>query len=148
MSVGKEPTTVRLNLALRQDHCCWDDPDVQECFDAVGVPVPGEDDVPASTTTIAGGTTETTPTTEDPTDDGEVTPGELQPPVPPVGLGDDEELNALAQACFDGDMASCDDLYNLSDFGSTYEDYGATCAGRLPDSAGFCEELIGPTAPN
>ena len=129
----------------------FDDPEVQACFEAVGIEIPEEDDVPASTTTTTGETTETTAgpsTTEDPTEDGEVTPGELQEPVPPVGLGEDEELNGLAQACYEGDMASCDDLYNLSDFGSAYEDYGATCAGRLPDSAGFCEELIGPTAPN
>ena len=133
---------------LAESNPDFDDPEVQACYDAAGIEVPGTDDPAASTTTSVGAEESTTSTTEDPTEDGTVTPGELQPPVPPEGLGDDEELNALAQACYDGDMASCDDLYNLSDFGSAYEDYGATCAGRLPDSAGFCEELIGPTAPN
>ncbi len=57
--------------------------------------------------------------------------GEIPPPgQEPVGLGNDPELDRLAQECYDGDMESCDDLYGQSEFGSEYEAYGDTCAGR------------------
>ena len=37
--------------------------------------------------------------------------GEIPPPTEePDGLGDDAELNALANDCYDGDMQACDDL--------------------------------------
>lgn len=48
----------------------------------------------------------------------------------PDGLGNDGELDDLAEDCFDGQMDACDDLYRDSDFGSDYERYGDTCAGR------------------
>jgi len=50
----------------------------------------------------------------------------------PDGLGDDAVLDVLAQACYAGDMQSCDDLFDQSDAGSDYETYGDTCAGRQP----------------
>ena len=47
-------------------------------------------------------------------------------------------------------MGACDDLYLDSDFGSDYEDYGATCGGRLLDHGGrYCEPTIpDPTTPD
>ena len=36
----------------------------------------------------------------------------------------------LAQECYDGDMDSCDDLYEQAEVDSLYELYGGTCAGR------------------
>jgi hypothetical protein len=60
-------------------------------------------------------------------------PGKLPPATQePDGLGDDQQLDALAQDCFDGDMQSCDDLYQDAPIGSEYQDYGDTCAGRQP----------------
>lgn len=50
----------------------------------------------------------------------------------PIGLGDDPVLDRYAQSCYDGDMNACDSLYNESEFGSDYETYGGTCAGRQP----------------
>jgi hypothetical protein len=52
--------------------------------------------------------------------------------VTPDGLGNDPVLNEYAQGCYDGDMQSCDDLYNGSEVDSLYEVYGGTCAGRQP----------------
>lgn len=46
-------------------------------------------------------------------------------------LGDDPELDELAVDCFQGDLASCDDLYVGSPDGSLYEAYGATCGARI-----------------
>ena len=48
-------------------------------------------------------------------------------------MGDDPQFNVLADECYDGDMQSCDDLYNgtLDDSSlSAYTLYGDTCAGR------------------
>jgi hypothetical protein len=47
----------------------------------------------------------------------------------------DELLYELANECYQGYPAGCDDLYFISDPGSAYEDYGATCGGRLEDWA-------------
>jgi len=71
---------------------------------------------------------------------GTTTPTEEQAPgvaLPdatrtPDGLGDDPVLDVLAQACYRGDMQSCDDLFDESEAGSEYEAYGDTCAGRQP----------------
>jgi len=60
-------------------------------------------------------------------------PGEIPPPTQePDGLGDDSELDALAQDCYDGDMQACDDLYEEAPAGSEYRTFGDTCAGRQP----------------
>jgi hypothetical protein len=63
------------------------------------------------------------------------TGGEGVPPatVPPEGLGDDPDLDQLAQACYDGIMDACDALYLSSEDGSVYRAYGDTCAGRQPE---------------
>ena len=50
----------------------------------------------------------------------------------PDGLGFDPTLNRLARQCFDGTMDACDELFDDSDPGSDYEEYGDTCAGRKP----------------
>ncbi len=55
-----------------------------------------------------------------------------EPTEEPTGLGDDATFNGLAQDCYDGDMQSCDDLYDESPASSDYEAYGDTCAGRQP----------------
>jgi hypothetical protein len=52
------------------------------------------------------------------------------PAVTPDGLGDDPYLDELAQGCYQGDMASCDDLYEQAELDSLYALYGGTCAGR------------------
>lgn len=55
-------------------------------------------------------------------------------PVPPPAADDpdyDEQLDALAQSCFDGAVGSCDDLYYTTPVGTVYEWYGSTCGGRL-----------------
>jgi hypothetical protein len=59
-------------------------------------------------------------------------PGGAIPPATqqPTGLGDDPALDQLAQGCYAGDMQSCDDLFDRSEIGSTYEAYGDSCAGR------------------
>lgn len=60
-------------------------------------------------------------------------------------LGDDAELDVLAQECFGGDPGACDDLFLESDVGSDYEAYGSTCGGRLAlGSDGGCESQFGP----
>lgn len=48
----------------------------------------------------------------------------------PCGYGDDARLDALWDACADGDGAACDDLYYTSPFGSAYEAFGNTCGDR------------------
>jgi hypothetical protein len=59
--------------------------------------------------------------------------GSIPPPTEePAGLGRDPELNALAQACYEGELEACDELYRESPAGSDYETYGDTCAGRQP----------------
>ena len=52
-------------------------------------------------------------------------------------------MDALAQGCYDGDMASCDTLYDTSDAGSAYESYGDTCAGRQESGTGvYCVDAF------
>jgi hypothetical protein len=61
------------------------------------------------------------------------------PTAPPTGLGDDPALDELARDCYDGDMPSCDDLFDLSQLDSNSEAYGDTCAGRQPlGGADYC----------
>lgn len=64
------------------------------------------------------------------------------PPVPPVDLGADPELDQLAQECFAGDLDSCDDLYVESPPLSAYEEYAATCGGRIKTyGVPYCSDL-------
>ncbi len=53
--------------------------------------------------------------------------------VPPEDLAGDghEQFDLLAQGCYDGDMASCDQLYDGSPAGSEYGNYGNTCGRRI-----------------
>ncbi|HEY8059557.1 MAG TPA: hypothetical protein VID94_12430 [Acidimicrobiales bacterium] len=59
--------------------------------------------------------------------------------------GTDPQFDALADNCFSGDLASCDQLYAqtpISDLSNSYEGYGATCGGRLSEERpGQCVEL-------
>ena len=60
-------------------------------------------------------------------------PGSLPPATTtPQGLGADPLLDAYALDCYEGSMVACDDLFLESRAGSSYEDYGDTCAGRQP----------------
>ncbi|GAA4304005.1 hypothetical protein [Klenkia terrae] len=61
----------------------------------------------------------------------------------PSGLGDDAELDQLAEQCFAEDWAACDTLWLTSDVGSDYETYGETCGGRNDPSAGQCASTYG-----
>src|SRR5690606_16856796 len=73
---------------------------VMSCTD-LDDPVPGSD-LPADTGDV-------------PVDTGDVPGGELPPPtLEPTGLGDDPELDALAEECYQGDMGACDELYDAS----------------------------------
>ncbi|MGY1702782.1 hypothetical protein [Geodermatophilus sp. SYSU D00766] len=73
--------------------------------------------------------------------------GSVAAPVPPTGLGDDATYQPLAQACFDGDFAACDELWRLTPSGSQYEQYAGTCAGRVPYQTNACQERLGTTTP-
>jgi hypothetical protein len=111
-----------------------------------------DDDPSGTTTTTASPNTDptdepTTQATDEPTTGStpETSTGSTEagqaPTEPPTG--DDEALDELAQSCHQGDMADCDDLYLESDVGTDYEEYGATCGGRLPDHQGrYCEPTI------
>ncbi len=66
----------------------------------------------------------------------------------PSGLGTDPVLDAFAQACFDGDLQACDDLFVQSPGASLYEQYGDSCAGRQPPGSGvYCVDAFVPTVP-
>ncbi len=56
---------------------------------------------------------------------------EQSEPVAPGELGDDPVLDGYADACFGGDLQSCDDLYAESAPLSEYERYAMTCGGRV-----------------
>lgn len=60
--------------------------------------------------------------------------------------GDNPELDALWDACADGDMAACDELYLTSERDSEYETFGDTCGGRT-DGTTFCEGSDATTDP-
>ena len=51
--------------------------------------------------------------------------------------GDNPTLDALWDACEDGDGDACDDLYFQSPVGSEYEEFGDTCGGRR-DGGSLC----------
>ena len=59
---------------------------------------------------------------------------EGDPPSSISEFGTDPVLDDLARDCATEDFAACDRLWLQSDRGSGYEDYGATCGGRVtPD---------------
>jgi len=66
----------------------------------------------------------------------------------PTGLGDEPELDRLAQLCYDGGLIACDELYAVSSAGSAYETYGDTCAGRQAAATNeFCSAMAGFPSP-
>ena len=48
--------------------------------------------------------------------------------------GDDPYLDSLYDACADGDMLACDDLYGWAPFGSDYEAFARICGGRRTEA--------------
>ena len=86
-----------------------------------------------TTTTTDGGATDTT---------AGAGAGDVPEPTSPDGLGDDPELDALAQDCFDGDFSACDQLFFESPVDSDYEAYGDSCGGRN-EPAGLCVNIYG-----
>jgi hypothetical protein len=95
------------------------------------------DTIPAAgsaTTAGTGGAGSATSAEPSSAETSSASPADGIPPatVVPDGLGDDPVLDEYAQNCYDGDMRSCDTLYDQSEVGSTYEAYGGTCAGRQP----------------
>ncbi|MBK5222100.1 MAG: DUF2510 domain-containing protein [Acidimicrobiia bacterium] len=53
----------------------------------------------------------------------------------------DPELADLRDACGDGDMEACDDLYWSTSVGSDDEEYGSTCGGTSEETNGGCTDL-------
>jgi hypothetical protein len=75
-------------------------------------------------------------------------PGDaLDPTIFIEEYGTDAELDALADACYGGDFAACDQLYfdsPIEESTATYEGYGATCGGRLAqEETGQCQTIAG-----
>ena len=60
-----------------------------------------------------------------------VGPVEQFPPTEPGNLGPDPVLDDYADSCFDGDLQACDDLFYGAPPLSDYEEYAATCGGRV-----------------
>lgn len=74
--------------------------------------------------------------------------GGLGGELPTVGGGggfgtDGATLSRLRDACGDGDMSACDDLYWSTPVGSDDEEFGATCGGRTEWNAGRCTTIAG-----
>jgi len=69
-------------------------------------------------------------------------PVEEFPAVAPGPLGPDPVLDGYAADCFTGDLQACDDLFYESPPMSEYEEYAATCGGRVKLYAVlYCTEL-------
>jgi len=70
----------------------------------------------------------------------EVFDGFEPPAVPdePSARGDDADLDLLWDACANGDLASCDELFASSGWGTAYEEFGSTCGGTREESACLC----------
>lgn len=76
-------------------------------------------------------------------------PGRCQELVTaPIEVPAEVEDQGRAQACFDGDMAACDDLYRQSPVDSIDEAYGALCGGRVRNTEAFCIDIFGERALN
>jgi hypothetical protein len=68
---------------------------------------------------------------------------ELGDPSPPPDLDDPEEAD-LADQCFQGDLAACDDLWITTDVDSPGEQYAESCGGRVEGPEfGACEADFG-----
>jgi hypothetical protein len=66
--------------------------------------------------------------------------------VAPGDYGSDPELDILWDACAEGSLESCDDLYFSSEQGSEYERFGASCGDRA-EASGSCAVIGGTTQP-
>lgn len=68
--------------------------------------------------------------------------GDAAPPAEPESgaqaYGEDPDLDLLYDACAEGDMDACDDLYWSSPYGSEYEAFGASCGGTGTAAYGYC----------
>ena len=103
---------------------------------------------------VNGGTANTAPDDTDTTsgasaDDppGSASAADVPEPEAATELADygtDAALDRLADDCEAEDFGACDDLYQQSPLGSTYEPYGDTCGGRNP-SAGYCTTVYSGT---
>ena len=96
--------------------------------------------VPHAATTTEGD--ESTTTTEADVTDTTAASGDVPEAQEPGDLGDDAELDALAQECFEGDFGACDQLFFDSPIDSDYEAYGDSCGGRN-EPGGLCVTLYG-----
>ena len=101
----------------------------------------------ATTSTTEAAAADATTTTEAGADTTATTAGagagdDVPEPTSPDGLGDDPELDALAQDCFDGDFSACDQLFFESPADSDYEAYGDSCGGRN-EPGGLCVNIYG-----
>ncbi len=97
----------------------------QYAFDECGV---GPDNTASTETTIA------------------IADVEVGDPTEPPAT-DDPSFEALADECFAGDGAACDELYFATPIDSVEEAYGATCGGRVDNpQAGFCAQLLSETS--
>jgi len=100
---------------------------------------PTTTEAPSTTAPPETGTTAPPETGTTAPPDGEVVSVSAREPVP----GDiAAEFAPLAQACFDGDMSACDELFNTTPGGSIDEAYGDTCGGRIEDGRGFDLECV------
>lgn len=109
-------------------------------------------DEPGSTTTE--GASSTTADTVTSTVTSEETSSTTTVGAPPIGgvpaaadpravipeYGSDPMFDALADACEQGEMQACDDLFIESPLGSGYEAYGDTCGQRNEPSA-YCTTI-------
>lgn len=59
--------------------------------------------------------------------------------APPVGITD----TANAQACFEGSMVACDDLFNGAAPNTPDRAYGFDCGGRVLNTNAFCVDIFG-----
>jgi hypothetical protein len=110
--------------------------------------IPATTEPPEETTVTTAPDDETTLPPDDtvPPDTGDAVTVSARQEVP----GDiAAEFAGLAQACFDGDMGQCDQLFAQTPVGSVDEAYGQTCGGRLAEARpGECATIItGPADP-
>jgi hypothetical protein len=57
--------------------------------------------------------------------------------------GDNMVLDALWDACDEGDGYACDELYKQARGGTEYEQFARTCGGRFGDGSGYCAQRFG-----
>jgi hypothetical protein len=126
---------VQDELGPQAEDLCGEDPD--EFAVAPEVEETTTTTTEPDTTTTTGD--DTTTTTAGDGEEGDSPPVGAREPVPGNIAPD---FAALAQACFDGDMAQCDDLFNTTPTGSIDETYGDTCAGRIDDGRRFDLECV------